>query len=110
MSPLLRFLAKDSLPCSMGAVQGNEVCCEVICEVTAKLKQEQMGLKWPRSCEHFDLSPQVGVSTQKGAQRGRKREGPNRADIPHFPLQVVHKSQPVKSRALFGVETGDWGR
>ena len=69
-----------------------------------------MGLKWPRSCEHFDLSPQVGVSPQKGAQRGRKREGKNRVGIPHFPLQVVHKSHPVKSRALVGGETGDWDR
>ena len=69
-----------------------------------------MGLKVRRSCEHFDLSPQVGVAPQKGAQRGRKREGQNRADIPQFPLQVVHKSQPVKRRALFGVETGDAGR
>ena len=69
-----------------------------------------MGLKWPRSCEHFDLSPQVGISPQKRAQRGRKREGPNRVGIPQFPLQVVHKSQPVKSRAVFVVETGDWSR
>ena len=35
------------------------------------------------------------------------REGPIRAGIPHFPLQVVHMSQPVKSRALFVGETGD---
>ena len=69
-----------------------------------------MGLKWPGSCEHLDLSPQVGVSPQKGAQRGRKREGKNRVGIPQFPLQVVHMSQPVKSRAVVVVETGDWGR
>ena len=107
MSPLLRFLAKDTLPCSMGAVQENEVGCQVVCEVTAKLKQEQMGPKMRRSCEHLDLRPQVGLSPQKGAQRGRKKEGRNRVGIPHFPLQVVHMAQPVKSRALVWVETGD---
>ena len=107
MSPLLRFLAKDTLPCSMGAVQENEVCGEVVCEVAAKLKQEQMGPKLRRSSEHLDLSPQVGLSPQKGAQRGRMRVGPNRVGIPHFPLQVVHMSQPVRNRALVRGETGD---
>ena len=107
MSPLLRFLAKDSLPCSMGAVQENEVGCQVVCEGTAKLKQEQMGPELRRSCEHLDLRPQVGLSPQKGAQRGRKRVGRNRVGIPHFTLQVVHMAQPVKSRALFVGETGD---
>ena len=107
MSPLSRFLAKDTLPCSMGAVQENEVGCEVVCEVTAKLKQEQMGPKMRRSCEHLDLSPQVGLSPQKGAQRGRKKEGRNRVGIPHYPLQVVHMSQPVRNRAWVGGETGD---
>ena len=107
MSPLLRFLAKDTLPCSMGAVQENAVCGEVACEVTAKQKQEQMGPEVRRSCEHLDLSPQVGLSPQKRAQRGRKKEGRKRVGIPHFPLQVVHMSQPVKSRALFVGETGD---
>ena len=66
-----------------------------------------MGLKVRRNCEHFDLSPQVGLSPQKGAQRGRKKEGRKRVGIPHFPLQVVHMSQPVRNRALFGGETGD---
>ncbi len=94
----------------MGAVQENEVGCEVVCEVTAKLKQEQMGPKMRRSYEHLDLSPQVGLSPQKGAQRGRKKEGRYRVGIPQFPLQVVHMSQPVKSRAVVVVETGDWGR
>ena len=107
MSPLLRFLAKDFLPCSMGAVQENEVCGEVVGEGTAKLKQEQMGPELRRSCEHLDLSPRVGLAPQKGAQRGRMRVGPNRVGIPHFPLQVVHVLQPVKSRALVVVETGD---
>ena len=91
----------------MGAVQENEVGCEVVWEVTAKLKQEQMGPEWRRSCEHLDLSPQVGLAPQKGAQRGRKKEGPNRVGIPHNPLQVVHMSQPVRSRAWVVVETGD---
>ena len=91
----------------MGAVQENEVCGEVVGEGTAKLKQEQMGLKVRRSCEHLDLSPQVGLSPQKGAQRGRKKEGRKRVGIPHFPLQVVHMAQPVRKRALFGGETGD---
>ena len=63
--------------------------------------------KWRRSCEHLDLRPQVGLSPQKGAQRGRQKEGRKRVGIPHFPLQVVHMSQPVKSRALVVVETGD---
>ena len=66
-----------------------------------------MGPELRRSCEHLDLSPQVGLSPQKGAQRGRMRVGPNRVGIPHYPLQVVHMSQPVKSRALFVGETGD---
>ena len=66
-----------------------------------------MGPKSRRSCEHFDLSPQVGLSPQNGAQRGRKKEGANRVGIPHYPLQVVHMSQPVKSRGLFVGETGD---
>ena len=91
----------------MGAVQENEVGGEVVGEGTAKLKQEQMRPKTGRSCEHLDLSPQVGLSPQKGAQRGRKKEGRKRVGIPHFPLQVVHMSQPVKSRALFVGETGD---
>ena len=91
----------------MGAVQENEVYGEVVGEVTAKLKQEQMGPELRRSCEHLDLSPQVGLSPQKGGQQDRMREGPIRAGIPHFPLQVVHMSQPVKSRALFVGETGD---
>ena len=91
----------------MGAVQENEVCGEVVGEGTAKLKQEQMGPELRRSCEHLDLSPQVGLSPQKGAQRGRMREGRNRVGIPHFPLQVVHMSQPVRNRALVWVETGD---
>ena len=107
MSPLLRFLAKDTLPCSMGAVQENEVCGEVVGEVTAKLKQEQMEPKTRRSCEHLDLSPQVGLSPQKGVQLGRMKEGRNRAGNPHSPLQVVHMSQPVRNRALVWVETGD---
>ena len=91
----------------MGAVQENEVGGEVVCEVTAKLKQEQMGPELRRSCEHLDLSPQVGLPPQKGAQRGRMRVGPNRVGILHFPLQVVHMSQPVRNRALFVAETGD---
>ena len=91
----------------MGAVQENEVCGEVVGEGTAKLKQEQMGPKLRRSCEHLDLSPRVGLSPQKGAQRGRMRVGQNRVGIPHYPLQVVHMSQPVESRALTVVETGD---
>ena len=66
-----------------------------------------MGLKWRRSCEHFDLSSQVGLSPQKGAQLGRMGVGPNRAGIPHYPLQVVHMSQPVRNRAWVGGETGD---
>ena len=66
-----------------------------------------MGPQLRRSCEHLDLSPRVGLSPQKGAQLGRMRVGPNRVGIPHFPLQVVHMSQPVKSRALFVGETGD---
>ena len=66
-----------------------------------------MGPKRRRSCEHLDLRPQVGLSPQKGVQLGRMKEGRNRAGIPHFPLQVVHMAQPVKSRALFVVETGD---
>ena len=91
----------------MGAVQENEVGCEVVCEVTAKLKQEQMGPELRRSCEHFDLSPQVGLSPQKGALRGRKKEGQYRVGIPHNPLQVVHMSQPVRNRDWVGGETGD---
>ena len=91
----------------MGAVQENEVCGEVVGEGTAKLKQEQMGPELRRSCEHLDLRPQVGLSPRKGAQRGRKKEGRKRGGIPHFPLQVVHMSQPVRNRALFEGETGD---
>ena len=91
----------------MGAVQENEVGCGVVSEVTAKLKQEQMGPEWRRSCEHLDLSPQVGLAPQKGAQRGRKKEGQKRVGIPHNPLQVVHMSQPVRNRAWVGGETGD---
>ena len=91
----------------MGAVQENEVCGEVVGEGTAKLKQEQMGPQLRRSCEHLDLSPQVGLSPQKGAQRGRKKEGQKRVGIPHFPLQMVHMSQPVRNRAWVGGETGD---
>ena len=66
-----------------------------------------MGPELRRSCEHLDLRPQVGLAPQKGAQLGRKKEGPNRAGNPQFPLQVVHMSQPVKSRAVFVGETGD---
>ena len=66
--------------------------------------------KTRRSCEHFDLSSQVGLSRQKGVQLGRMKEGRNRAGNPHSPLQVVHMSQPVKSRAVVVVETGDGGR
>ena len=66
-----------------------------------------MGPELRRSCEHLDLRPQVGLSPQKGAQRGRKKEGRNRVGIPHFPLQVVHMAKPVKSLALFVGETGD---
>ena len=35
------------------------------------------------------------------------RVGPNRGGIPHYPLQVVHMSQPVRNRAWVGGETGD---
>ena len=69
-----------------------------------------MGRKMRGSCEHFDLRPQVGLSPQKGVRLGRMKEGRKRAGIPHFPLQVVHMAQPVKSRALSVVETGDRGR
>ena len=100
-------LGKRPLLCSNGAVQEMDVCCEVVSGVTAKLKQEQMGPKLRRSCEHLDLSPQFGLSPHRGVQVGRMKEGPNRAGLPHYPLQVVHMSQPVKSRALVGGETGD---
>ena len=83
------------------------MCGEVANEVTAKLKQEQMGPKSRRSCEHFDLSPQGRPLAAKRGQVGRKKEGQNRVGIPHNPLQVVHMSQPVRNRAWVGGETGD---